>query len=335
MITLADPQNPVPADVLTYVNGALGPIALVAALDLDLFTPLASGALTLDELAGRLGVAPAKLQLLVDTLVTTGALTSDDGRLANTLVADRLLVRDRSGSVRGRHMNWHDVLQSSLSTAATLRTSVPQSKHDFLDMSVEDLRHFLRAMAPGTAATGESLLKAVDLSQVQHVLDAGGGVGALALALTQRLPHLRATVLDFPQVAELACEYLAETAGSERIAAVAGDLLEPLPVEGFDAVVLRAVLQTMSEDQCQRALHNVAAAMRPGGLLVISGWVLDDDRRQPAQAVNMNLVFLNVYDGGQSYTEAEHRVWLTAAGFTNIQRQTQADGQGLITALRT
>jgi hypothetical protein len=33
----------------------------------------------------------------------------------------------------------------------------------------------------------------------------------------------------------------------------------------------------------------------------------------------MNLVFLSVYDGGQSYTESEHRAWLREAGFNDVE----------------
>jgi hypothetical protein len=33
----------------------------------------------------------------------------------------------------------------------------------------------------------------------------------------------------------------------------------------------------------------------------------------------MNLVFLNIYDAGASHTEAEHRAWLTEAGFADVE----------------
>ena len=31
-----------------------------------------------------------------------------------------------------------------------------------------------------------------------------------------------------------------------------------------------------------------------------------------------NLILLNTFDAGQSYTDAEHREWLSAAGFVDI-----------------
>jgi hypothetical protein len=47
--------------------------------------------------------------------------------------------------------------------------------------------------------------------------------------------------------------------------------------------------------------------------------VLDDSRLAPTNAVGINLVFLSIYDGGQSYTEGEHRGWLAEAGFGQVE----------------
>jgi hypothetical protein len=44
------------------------------------------------------------------------------------------------------------------------------------------------------------------------------------------------------------------------------------------------------------------------------------------------LVFLNMYDEGQAYTEHEYRTWLTAAGFTGMQRVYVTGAVSLITA---
>ena len=62
--------------------------------------------------------------------------------------------------------------------------------------------------------------------------------------------------------------------------------------------------------------------------------VLRDSRLEPAQTVAQNLVFLNIYDGGQAYTVGEHRAWLRDAGFPDFEMFTRADGRSVITATR-
>ncbi len=42
--------------------------------------------------------------------------------------------------------------------------------------------------------------------------------------------------------------------------------------------------------------------------------------KDPLGAVGTNLNFINHYDAGESYTEKEHRDWLTDAGFIDIER---------------
>lgn len=65
-------------------------------------------------------------------------------------------------------------------------------------------------------------------------------------------------------------------------------------------------------------MAHVAQGIRPGGAIYIVGMVLEDSRSSPVAAVMDNLIMLNIYDGGQSYTETQFRGWLTDAGFEDI-----------------
>jgi hypothetical protein len=55
------------------------------------------------------------------------------------------------------------------------------------------------------------------------------------------------------------------------------------------------------------ALKNIAAAINPGGKLFLVGQILDNSRTSPPEAVGYNLVFINSFEAGESYTEQEHR----------------------------
>jgi hypothetical protein len=50
--------------------------------------------------------------------------------------------------------------------------------------------------------------------------------------------------------------------------------------------------------------------------------------------VGFNLNFINSFDAGEAYTEAEHREWLGEAGLVEIERASYmlVGGNGLITA---
>ena len=87
----------------------------------------------------------------------------------------------------------------------------------------------------------------------------------------------------------------------------------------------------LSPVQAVAALKNVIKAMEPGGTIYIIGSILDDCRLSPPEAVASNLNFLNIYDGGQAFTEGEYRQWLDEAGFQGTERVV-LPGNSIITA---
>ena len=64
-------------------------MAMLAGMQLELFTPLQYGPLTAAELAEALGVGPERLRLLLFALVAAGLLSEDDEHFANTAEAQK------------------------------------------------------------------------------------------------------------------------------------------------------------------------------------------------------------------------------------------------------
>ena len=90
--------------------------------------------------------------------------------------------------------------------------------------------------------------------------------------------------------------------------------------------------QVLSDNQCQQAAHSIAAALRSGGTLFIIGHVTDDTRLSPEASVGMNMMFLNVFDDGQAYSESDYATWLNNAGFADIAFEPFLAGNTLICA---
>jgi hypothetical protein len=73
--------------------------------------------------------------------------------------------------------------------------------------------------------------------------------------------------------------------------------------------------------------------MNPGGEIYIRGaGIIDNSRTSPPELVGFNIVFVNVYEEGQAYTEQEHKEWLEEAGFADFRRTILIDGGSIITA---
>jgi hypothetical protein len=309
------------ADIFYQIkNAARATAAMLAGMELDLFTPLKDGPLTAEQLGAKLGVDAGKLGTLLYVLVVAGLLTVNDGVFSNTPETDAFLVRGKPGYMGESYKIWYRNLQASLQTAKTIRTGVPQAKYDWRNLTEEELRFLFEGMASGNEPFVKWLSDQYDLSICRSLLDAGGGSGWLAIEMTKIHPHIRAAVVDFPEVTRVTEQFLKEANTSDRINVVSANLIKD-PIPGYyDIAFLIAVIQTVSAEEARQIIINVGKVINPGGwLCIMGGGMLENSRLAPITAVEWNLVFINTYDHGQSYIEDEYRGWLEEAGFGDIQ----------------
>ena len=311
--------------------------ALLAGMQLDVFTPLNVGPMTAEKLAKTLDVRADKLSPLLYALVTAGVLTVKNGMFSNTEEADKFLVRGRTGYMGGLSGFYNSLWHATLSTAESIRTGKPQAKLDWMSLPEDELFRFFSDQYPGSLCAGRQLAEKVDFAKFKHVLDAGGGTGGLSIGICGVCPDLQATVVDLPPVAPLSRRFISAAGLSHRIRPVATDLADSPPEGAYDVAVLRALLQVMSPDKVKKVLINISQAMEPESPIYIVGSVLDDSRLSPTASVAFSLVFLNVYDDGHSYTEKEHRDWLLEAGFADIsvEYNVMSDGLSIVSACKS
>ncbi len=324
---------PRPETIERLANGVFQSAAMLAGMKLEVFTPLGDGPRTADEVAEAIGVGSAKLGPLLYALVVAGLLTNDGEHFANTAEADHFLVKGKPSYVGSRYAyyeaRWSEVLQ----TAESIQTGFAQAKLDFTQISQDDMERFLRGLHPETMATGRTLASRYDFAGRRQLLDVGGGSGGVAIAMTEALPDLHATVVDLPTVTQVTQRFLDEAGASGRVSVVAADVVSGPLAGPFDVAVMRAFIQVLSPEEAQSAIKKVADVLEPGGELYILGTgIVDDSRVSPPESVLFNLVFVNVYDGGEAYTEQQYRDWLDEAGLVDFQRVTLPNGSGIISA---
>ena len=331
-MTVQTAPVPQPETIQKLSSSVMLAFALLAGMQLDVFTPLKDGPLTAEQLAESLGVGVVRLSHLLYALVAAGMLTVEDNRFANTSEANHFLVRGSPGYMGGVHGSWSFLWSAGLKTAESVRTDSPQAKRDYSSDPSESLETGLRALLGSAMAYGRTLAKCYDFSACRTVVDVGGGSGGLAIALTEAVPHMRATVADLPNVIAITQRIIAEAGAAERVQTMAVDVTREDLSGSFDVAILKFFIQVLSQHEAHQSMMNVGRALNAGGAIYIIGQILDDSRLSPLPAVTGNIFFLNAFDGGQSYTESEYKDWLTAAGFENIERVVQPDGTSIMSA---
>ncbi len=329
----AEPSSILRPTTIERLAAAVYPaFAMLAGMQLDVFTPLKDGPMTAEQLAHALGVSPRKLRPLLYALVAAELVKVDEQRFSNTPEADHFLVRGRPTYLGGRQENFADTWPAALKTAVSIRTGSPQAKHDFSAMSAEALAAFFRGLHPTTLATGHDLATRYDFSGHRALLDVAGGSGGMAIALTEAYPHLRATVVDLPTVTPITERFVREAGASDRVRVMTADVVQDSLSGAFDVAVVKSFIQVLSPEQARRALRHISDVMNSGGAIYILGQILDNSRLSPLESVTRNLLFLNVYEEGQAFTEGEYLEWLSEAGFSGCERARLREGNSVITA---
>lgn len=303
-------------------------MAILAGMQLDLFTPLKDGPLSAGQIAASLGVEVVKLRPLLYSLVAVGLLTVEDELFANTAEADYYLVRGRPSYRGDRHKVESDLWIAALHIAESIQTGKPQAAHDYESMGEDELEEFLGGLHCRAYADGARIARDYDFSSCQTVVDVGGGSGGVAIALAEALPHLQVTVVELPSVVPVARRFVERAGVAERVQVQAVDVVRQPLKDTFDAALLRAFVQVISLEEAHQALRNVHQALRPGGTIYIRDLTLDDSRLTPLNATLFSPVYVAIYEHGQNRTVQEYRDLVTEAGFEDFE----FDANRIITA---
>jgi hypothetical protein len=308
-------------DVLTH--SVFDGQALLAGLELGLFTMLHSGPADLATIRIALGLHGRGMSDWLNLLVGNGLLERDGDRYRNTPSADRYLVRG-SPSDRG------DLLRRRLFPAISgltesLRTGTPHGGGEEFTKVVNDMeitREFVSQMDSLTDEFVPGLIEAYDgWRRHRSVLDVGGCRGSVVAHILTAHPHLEGHVFDLPMMAPLFHEKIAERGLAGRVTFHPGDFFaDPLP--SSDVVMIGHSLVDWDTDQRRFLVRKAFGSVNPGGVLLVYDRMLG---RGPDEAENLNLKFslsmLVLTTGGSGYTIDELREHATAAGFTSVTHQ--------------
>jgi hypothetical protein len=303
--------------VETLATNAYGAFALLAGMELDVFSPLANGPLTAEDLASSLGgVDAGRLHRLCRTLAGYGLLTLEGGgRFALSPEAAKTLVKGEPAYRGAAASAYAEGWRACLETSTSIRNHAPAALLNFSDGNPARTLAILRGLAPQAIAGGRALLKHVDFSHVHRLLDIAGGSGALTATVRQAHPQIAASIVELPDVAPHTRVLLDEQPGGAGVTVIAGDAIAgPLP-GGFDLAVMRCFLQLFGPEQILAALRTARTALAPEGQLAIIGYCLTDDEAGPVLALGADLLFLNYYDAGAAYRLADYRAWLKQTGY--------------------
>ena len=293
---------------------------LLTALELDLFTAVAGGATAVQAASSR-GTDPSATARLLNALVAIGLLTRKDGVYSPAPVAARFLVRGGKDDSVDSLLHQSSLWRTWSGLTEAVRAGRPVARDEIADRGADWTVAFIAAMHKGAAQRAPLVVRAVGAAGITRLLDVGGGSGAYSIAFAQASPSLSAVILDLPAVLPIAEGHVAAAGLAARVTTRAGDLRRDDLGSGFDVVLLSSICHMLSADENRDLLRRSFAALARGGRVVVSDFVLAEDRAAPRQAALFSLNMLVGTPSGDCYTEGEYAAWMREAGFGGIVRR--------------
>ncbi len=84
-------------------------------------------------------------------------------------------------------------------------------------------------------------------------------------------------------------------------------------------ILLSAIIHSNLPQENQSLFNKVSKSLNPGGRIVISDFIMNDDRVTPAFGAFFALNMLVNTPEGDTYTEQEVKEWITRAGMSFVE----------------
>ncbi|MBZ7927386.1 methyltransferase (plasmid) [Ensifer adhaerens] len=315
-----------PDNIMQLSMGFWASKAVLSAVELGVFTALATGPANLSDLQTRLKLHPRAARDFLDTLVALRLLEREEGRYRNAPDTDLFLDKAKPSYIGGILEMANARLYGFWgSLTEALRTGEPQNeaKHseDFFAAIYAEparLRGFLEAMSGISAGAAQAIAAKFDWSKYTTFADVGAAQGMVPVVVARAHPHLKAIGFDLPSVQPIFEEFVNRQGLADRIRFQSGNFFDnPLP--NADVIVMGHILHDWDLAEKRKLVEKAFAALPNGGALIVYDAVIDDDRRLNAFGLLMSLNMLIETRGGFDYTGADCQAWMRDAGFVSTR----------------
>jgi hypothetical protein len=302
-----------------YVARALSEISRMGVPDiLHRAGPMSAAALVADGVDADVPTLDRVMRLCS----SVGLFTEDaTGRFGATPLSE-VLTSDAVGSVKvlAEEMGgtW---MQSWMRLSEALKTGEPQMRPlfgmdwwDYLKANPKEMERFAEAMKSNSLNSLRGVLEHCDFAQTRTVVDVGGGLGHLAVALLERYPHLHGILVDLPDVVAMARARLSPMSGiASRLECVGTDMFVSVP--RADTYVLKHIIHDWDDDRCVRLLRNCRESIDGNGRIFCVDAVLPPMGDTSGAAAKILDIMVMLAVGGRERTRDQWEALYGAAGF--------------------
>ncbi len=328
-------ERPTLERIMHVASGGWALAILAAAAHASIFTHVEAGADTVEALAKKSGLSLRGTGSLLDGLVGLGFLAVSGGRYHNAPDAAEFLVEGKPSYFGGFPKVQLAEFPDWPALPEVARTGQPRTP-DTADVPESVFwEQLVPAIAVLSVPVALAAAERVGLARAGaiSIFDVGGGSGIYSALWLGINPRARSTQFDWANVNRIARDFVGRRGVGDRFHTVDGDFHKAdFGNAEHDLAVYSHIAHQESPSQNIDTFRKIRKALKPGGTLVISDFVVDDDRSGPPFALMFRTVMLLRTREGATWTRAEYEKWLRQAGFQNVSIEPTATPATLVYA---
>jgi len=321
-----------PSKIMQIGMGFWASKSLLTAVNMSLFTHLAKGELSGQDIKEKLGLHDRGLYDFLDTLVALGFLKRsglmETSMYRNTEDTNLFLDKNKPSYVGGilemannrLYPFWNDLEEG-------LKTGKPQNEtktdgvpiFEALYADEQKLREFLKAMGGIQMGNFIMLSKTFDFSKYKTHCDVGGAGGHLAAQVAMNNKHMNCVTFDLHPVEPVATENIKMMGLSDRVFVLSGDFLkDDLPKA--DVITMGNILHDWGIQDKKMLIKKAFDALPQGGALIVIENIIDDNRSENAFGLMMSLNMNIETSEGFDFSASDFDGWAKECGFTKTTK---------------
>jgi 2-polyprenyl-3-methyl-5-hydroxy-6-metoxy-1,4-benzoquinol methylase len=317
--------SPNPALFFQTINAFQQTEALRAAIQLDLFTAIAQGANTAEEIGAACRASPRGTRVLCDYLVILGFLTKSGNQY--TLTPDSALFLDsHSGAYIGSAMQFllsPRIAEGYRHLAEAVRKGGTALDQNSLDPENPLWVDFARNMAPIMRMPSDLLARMLTAEGRSNpkVLSLAAGHGLFEVAIASQNANAEVWAVDWANVLTVAQENATAAGVADRYHTIPGSALDVNFGTDYDLVIMANFISHFDPATVEDLLRKVHASLMKGGRAVVMAFIPNEDRVTPPMAAGFALAMLASTPSGDAYTFSEYHKMFRNAGFGSVEQK--------------
>lgn len=310
-------ESPPQEQLMKFIVGKWISKPLYVAAELGIADMLAGGPKSIQDLTIESKTHSTSLYRMMRALASVGIFSETKDQIFELTPMAECLKR---GAMRSMALmfnaDWSDkawgYYMDSVKTGETaFQNAYGMSLMDWLEENPQAAEVFNEANAIKAAGSHSVIIDAYDFSDINTLMDVGGGLGTLMLEILTVNPMMKGIVADTFSVIQETNKMIQARCMEDRCQTVECDFFEDIP-SGSDAYLMSNILHDWSDEQCRIILTNCGHAMKKESRLLVIEMIIPPGN-EPSVSKLLDLEMF-VMTGGRERTDVEFKDLFESSG---------------------